>query len=184
LPSTFAAGAATRDEADGPMVRFDELSFCSYHPHMPVSNRDVAAVQRFYPQIYLACHTRHHHRRTKGAPLTPQESSILAHLDESTPIRAASLARHLGVVPSTMSAAIKRLTHLGYVVRDADGRDRRAAALRLSRQGARAMQAGSVLETTRVSAMLARLAAPDRARAIDGLGLLAAAARSLSGRGR
>jgi DNA-binding MarR family transcriptional regulator len=151
---------------------------------MPVANRDVAAVQRCYPQIYLACHTRHHHRRTAGEPLTPQESSILAHLDATTPMRAADLARHLGVVPSTMSAAIKRLTALGYIARDPDQRDGRAAALRLSRQGARAMQAGSVLETRRVAAMLARLSPVERARAVGGLAALAAAARSLAGTGR
>ena len=147
---------------------------------MPVSNRDVAAVQRCYPQIYLACHTRHHHRRTRGAPLTPQESTILAHLDETTPMRAADLARHLGVVASTMSAAIKRLSRLGHIARESDVRDARAAALRLSPQGARAMQAGSVLESKRVAAMLGRLKPADRARAIAGLSLLASAARSLT----
>ena len=139
-------------------------------------------IQVTYPQIYLACHTRHHHRRSKTSPLTPQESSILAHLDEATPMRAADLARHLGVVASTMSAAIKRLSALGYIARESDARDGRAAALRLSRLGARAMQAGSVLETKRVAAMLGRLPTADRQRAIDGLALLGAAARSLAAR--
>jgi MarR family transcriptional regulator, organic hydroperoxide resistance regulator len=147
---------------------------------MPVSNRDVAAVQRHYPQIYLACHTRHHRRRSSETALTPQESSLLAHLSEDEPVRAAQLARHLGVVASTLSAAIKRLTTLGFIARARDARDGRAAALRLSRQGARAMQDGSVLETRRVAAMLARLAPADRARALDGLALLATAARSLA----
>jgi len=147
---------------------------------MSVSNRDVAAVQRFYPQIYLACHTRHRRRRSNDAPLTPQESSILAHLDEDAPMRAADLARHLGVVASTMSAAIKRLTELGYITRETESRDRRALALRLSRQGARAMQTGSVLETRRVAALLAGLSPEKRARAVEGLGLLADAARALS----
>ena len=147
---------------------------------MPVSNRDVAAVPRHYPQIYLACHTRHQRRRSSETALTPQESSLLAHLSEDEPVRAARLARHLGVVASTLSAAIKRLTALGYIARAKDARDGRAAALRLSRQGARAMQAGSVLETRRVAAMLAGLAPSDRARALDGLALLAMAARSLA----
>lgn len=146
---------------------------------MAVSNRDVAAVQRYYPQIYLACHTRHNRRRSNDAPLTAQESSILAHLSEQDPMRAADLARHLGVVPSTMSAAIKRLSTLGYIVRARDDADARAASLRLSREGARAMQAGSVLETARVAAMLGNLARSDRAQAIAGLGLLASAALQL-----
>ena len=147
---------------------------------MPVSNRDVAAVQRHYPQIYLACHTRHQRRRSNAAALTPHESSLLAHLSEEQPMRAARLAHHLGIGASTLSAAIKRLTTLGYIAREKDAKDGRAAALRLSRLGARAMQAGSVLETRRVAAMLARLAPSDRARALDGLALLATAARSLS----
>src|SRR5262245_33515052 len=114
---------------------------------MSVPNDAVVAVQRCYPQIYLACHTRHQRRRSNLAALTPQESSILAHLSEREPMRASALARHLGVVPSTMSAAIKRLSALGYIARGTDAEDGRAASLRLSRLGARAMQAGSVLET-------------------------------------
>ena len=44
------------------------------------------------------------------------------------------------------------------------------------------MQAGSVLETARVRAMLDRLPPGDRGAAIKGLELLAAAARQLSNR--
>jgi DNA-binding MarR family transcriptional regulator len=94
-------------------------------------------------------------------------------------MRAAALARHLGVVPSTVSVATKRLSSLGYIARARDDDDRRASSLRLSRQGARAMQAGSVLETRRVASLLARLSADERTRAIDGLELLANAARRM-----
>ena len=143
---------------------------------MDVRNQDVVSVQRYYPQIYLACHTRHMRRRSNAANLTAQESSLLAHLDQTRPTRAATLARHLGVGASTLSAAIKRLTALGYISRDRDNADTRALALRLSAQGARAMQAGSVLDSRLVAAMLSRLSADQRARAIEGLGLLAHAA--------
>jgi len=146
---------------------------------MAVSNRDVLLVQRCYPQIYLACHTRHGRRRRNDAQLTPQESTILAHLSEHDAMRAADLARHLGVVASTTSAAIKRLTALGFIVREPDSNDRRAAAIRLSRQGVKAMQASSVLEPARVSTMLARLSAANRARALAGLQLLADAASAV-----
>jgi DNA-binding MarR family transcriptional regulator len=145
----------------------------------PVSNRDVAAVQRWYPQIYLACHTRHTRRRSNGMRLTAHESSILAHLSADQPMRASELARHLGVGASTMSAALKRLTTLGYIARARDVSDQRAASLRLSRLGERAMQGGSVLETSRVAALLGRLTRADRARALSGLELLAGAARQL-----
>jgi hypothetical protein len=53
------------------MLRFDELFRRFYHPCMPVPNRDVAAVQRCYPQIYLACHgesrTSHAGSRVEGS---------------------------------------------------------------------------------------------------------------------
>jgi MarR family transcriptional regulator, organic hydroperoxide resistance regulator len=162
------------------MIRFDEARRVPYDPAMPVANRDVAAVQRDYPQIYLACHTRHQRRRSNPAQLTAQESSLLAHLSERDARRAADLARHLGVVPSTMSAALKRLSSLGYIARARDEADGRAAALRLTRLGSRALQAGSVLETARVAAMLATLSTADRARAIEGLALLARAAASMA----
>lgn len=146
---------------------------------MPVSNRDVAAVQRYYPQIYLACHTRHQRRRSNAAQLTAQESGMLAHLSAEHPLRASDLARHLGVARSTLSATIKRLTALGYIARSRDRSDGRAAALLLSPHGVRAMQAGSVLETRRVTALLERLTSADRTRAIEGLALLARASAEL-----
>jgi DNA-binding MarR family transcriptional regulator len=149
---------------------------------MPVSKHDIVSVQRSYPQIYLACHTRHERRRANAAGLTPQESSLLAHLSAATPMRSATLAKHLGVGASTLSAAVKRLTSLGYIARDRDDADGRAVSLRLSAQGAKAMQAGSVLDTTRVAAMLSQLNPTERARAIEGLALLADAARRLSKR--
>jgi MarR family transcriptional regulator, organic hydroperoxide resistance regulator len=161
------------------IVRFDELSGRFYYGVMPVANRDVMALQRAYPQIYLACHTRHDRRRANAAQLTANESSLLAHLSEDQPLRASALARHLGVGASTLSASVKRLTALGYIARTPDGADGRAAALRLSPLGARAMQAGSVLETRRVVALLGRMSRADRRRAIEGLQLLADAALAM-----
>ena len=58
-----------------------------------------------------------------------------------------------------------------------DVTDRRAIELRLSRKGAAAMQASSVLDTPRVRKMLERLTPAERRRALDGLALLARAAR-------
>ena len=146
---------------------------------MVVASQDVRAVQAYYPRIYLACHIQHMRRTPARANLTESESNLLSHLDEQHPIRASSLARHMGVSRSSMSATIKRLIQLGYVTRAREPDDARAAALRLSPAGARAMQAGSVLDTDRVAALLARLAPSDRKQAIAGLRLLARAADQL-----
>jgi DNA-binding MarR family transcriptional regulator len=148
---------------------------------MPVSNRDVRLVQVAYPQIYFACHTRHVRRASTTTQLSATDSTLLAHLDEDAAVRATTLARHLGLAASTMSAAIARLAALGYVEQQRDGVDRRAVQLRLSAKGAAAMQASSVLESARVERMLGRLTAIERKQALDGLALLAKAARSARG---
>jgi DNA-binding MarR family transcriptional regulator len=144
---------------------------------MPVAARDVRLVQVCYPQIYFACHTRHLRRASTPTRLSAADSTLLAHLDERRSVRPTMLARHLGVAPSTLSAAVKRLTAHGYIVQDRASRDGRVRDLRLSRTGAEAMQASSVLESARVSLMLSQLSAAKRKQALAGLSLLAAAAR-------
>lgn len=151
---------------------------------MSVSNRDVRLVQVAYPQIYFACHTRHVKRRSSATQLSPADSTLLAHLDEQHAVRPTVLARHLGVAASTLSAAIARLAAHGYVIQRRDQADGRAIDLRLSRKGAQAMQASSVLESPRVKQMLAKLSAADRKLALGGLALLARAARASHGGGR
>lgn len=148
---------------------------------MPVSNRDVRLVQVAYPQIYFACHTRHIKRKSTAAQLSATDSTLLAHLDEVDTVRTTALARHLGVAASTLSAAIARLAALGYVEQQRDAQDRRAIGLRLSKKGAAAMQASSVLDSARVERMLARLTGSERKRALDGLAILGRAARGVNG---
>src|SRR5688572_29194595 len=103
---------------------------------MAVSNRDVEAVQRCYPKIYVACHTLHQRRRSNAAQLTANESSLLAHLDVHVSVRPSKLAAHLGIGRSTVSAAIRRLSRLGYIVREDDLADARVRGVRLSTLGA------------------------------------------------
>jgi DNA-binding MarR family transcriptional regulator len=158
------------------MLRFDERSPASYASHMPNAVRQV---QRWYPQIYLACHVDHKRPRSTQSGISPRESSLLAHLDERVPVTPADLARHLGVGAPTLSAALKRLARLGYVARDRDPKDSRRQQIRLTPAGARAMSDGSVLDTSRVVRLLNRLTPAERVRALDGLGLLARAAREI-----
>lgn len=144
----------------------------------------VRNIQTWYPQIYLACHTEHRRARATLGGISDRDSSILAHLDEHVPTTAAALARHVRIGAPAMSAALKRLTARGYVVRRQDAADGRRHELRLTAAGARAMAETSVLDSARVRMLLRRLAPSERARALDGLALLAAAARAMASPGR
>ena len=135
----------------------------------------VALVQRYYPQIYLACHKRHVRASSTAYRLSARDSSILVHLNETVPVTPTELTTHLGVRGSTLSAAIHRLERLGYLQRKRMPRDRRTVALTLSQQGATAMAATSVLDSERVEAVLARLKPSELKRALEGLELLAKA---------
>jgi len=140
----------------------------------------VEAVQRAYPQIYLACHAEHVKAKSNEYRLSARDSSILAHLDARKPQTANALAAHLGVRAPTFSAAIKRLVALGYVNRRADPNDKRAAQLTLSALGAKAMSATSVLDASRVATLLSKLTPRERAAAVAGLSLLAEGAERIA----
>jgi DNA-binding MarR family transcriptional regulator len=144
-------------------------------------NADILSVLRHYPQIYFACHVDHTRARSNPHGLSARDASILAHLDREQPLHAGELARHLGLRPSTVSAALADLERLGYLTRTPDPDDRRVQRLRLSERGEIAMAASSVLDAERVRALLDRLSPHERERALDGLGLLARAARSIGG---
>lgn len=145
---------------------------------------DVADLQRFFPQIYLACHIHHVRARSTRWRLSSHDASVLMHLDRNTGMRPGDLAKHLGVAASTLSATTSRLMRLGYLTVDTSARDRRARELRLTALGAEATAATSVLDAERTGAMLDLLSRSDRARAIGGLALLAQAARRLRPRRR
>ena len=140
-------------------------------------NRDVELVQRYYPQIYLACHKRHIRASTTAYRLSARDSSILVHLTETVPVTPTELAAHLSVRGSTLSAAIHRLERLGYLQRKRMPRDRRTVALTLTPQGAKARAETSVLDSERADAVLARLNRSERKRALEGLELLAKASQ-------
>lgn len=140
-------------------------------------NKDVLQVLHCYPQVYLACHVDHVRKRSTEHELSSTDSSILAHLDRANSIAANELARHIGVRPSTLSAALKRLEGLRYIEREELPHDRRRKLLLLTERGQRAMAATSVLDAKQVQKLLDALGPVDRKRAVDGLALLARAAR-------
>ena len=144
-----------------------------------MSADDIYEVQRLYPQIFLACHTDHVRAATTRWKLSSHDSAILSHLDRSSGLSPRSLAQHLSVAPSTLSASIKRLSNLGYLTCDAPANDKRRREIRLTDRGAEAMAATSVLDRERVRDLLKSLNPADRRAALNGLALLARAAREL-----
>jgi DNA-binding MarR family transcriptional regulator len=142
----------------------------------------LTAVMTLYPRIYFACHTRHVRDPQTQRLLSRRQASILDHLDEIEPTTVMDLAAHMGVTPATMSLSIDRLERKGYVVRLKDAKDRRRVHVRLTTAGVRVREASSVLDPARVEALVARLTDDERTRAVEGLGLLAEAARALSER--
>jgi DNA-binding MarR family transcriptional regulator len=155
-------------------VRFDERFFTFDDDRM--GDKDIFEVQRLFPQIYLACHVDHVRAASTAWNLSSRDASILAHLDRESAISPRALAGHLGVVPSTLSAAIARLSRLGYLTSEPLSGDKRRRELRLTSRGAKAVASTSVLDRNRVRELLGRLNAQERAAALRGLQLLAQAA--------
>ena len=137
-------------------------------------DRAVAAIQRAYPQIYYACHTRHVRGRSSDVHLSPRDSQILVHLDPARPLSVSLLARHLGLSVSTVSEALTKLERYGYVGKRG-GTDRRRVGVVLLPKGVRAIQASSVLESARLRAVLRRLPASGLLHVTRGLARLARA---------
>jgi MarR family transcriptional regulator, organic hydroperoxide resistance regulator len=148
----------------------------------------VQQVMELYPRIYFACHTRHVRDPKTKHVLSAHQASILDHLDEREPLALLDLARHMGVTPSTMSLHVERLVQRGYVSRGRDAKDGRRLNLKISVAGVRVREAKSVLDPSRVRALLARLSAEEQDAGIAGLALLARAGSeqmgALSGRMR
>lgn len=147
-----------------------------------MTDDDVFEVQRLYPQIYIACHTDHVRASSTKWHISSQDASILVHLDRDVGLSPRALARHLGVAPSTLSAAIARLSQLGYLTSKPHDADRRQRELRLTARGAEAIASTSVLDAERVQAVLNRLKPDERKAAVRGLTLLAEGARRLKDR--
>jgi len=139
----------------------------------------VFEIQRLYPQIYVACHIGHVRAGSTKFSLSSNGASILAHLSLRKGTSPRSLASHLGVAPSTLSAAIKRLAQLGYIANTPKATDRRQRELWLTELGAEAMRTTSVLDAKRVAQLVEKLLPREQKIALRGLALLARAAAEL-----
>jgi DNA-binding MarR family transcriptional regulator len=144
------------------------------------SPRDIDAVLNLYPQIYFACHRRHAVADDAAAALSPKQAGILEHLDPVEPMNLRSLAKHMGVTASTMSLNVDRLERAGHVRRERAGDDARQVELRLTEAGRRWKRRQKVLDRRRIRALLQRLTAKERRKALGGLELLARAAMAMT----
>jgi DNA-binding MarR family transcriptional regulator len=138
---------------------------------------DLFAVLRAYPQIYFACHAGHRTRGSSPSGLTSHDASLLAHLDDPEGSSPASLARHLGVARSTLSAALARLSQKKLISIEGNSADRRRRTIRLTQAGRSVVATESVLDPSRLAEVLALMSPTRRRQAVEGLKVLAAAAR-------
>lgn len=148
---------------------------------MPIATQ-VRAVMDDYPRIYFACHRRHVRDERTGAVVSAHRVSVLDHLDTDTPTHVSALARHMGVTASTMSLTLNRLEADGYVERRPDPADQRRVCVRLTEAGDTLRKSSSVLDPALVERLLAAMSPVNRALAVEGLALLAAAATKLGER--
>lgn len=141
---------------------------------------DVAEFLRFYPLIYLACHRRHVRDPKTRQTLSLNQAGIIDHLDLLEPTHLHSLAKHMGVTPSTMSLNVDRLEKAGYVRRDRDREDTRRIELRLTEAGNRLKEQQQPLAPELIATLLKRLNPSQRNAALHGLRLLAEAANQVT----
>ena len=139
----------------------------------------VFELQRLYPQIYLACHIDHIRAASTEWRVSSRDSSVLTHLSLRYGTSPRSLGAHLGVVPSTLSATLKKLAKFGYIRNIARTDDRRKRELWLTQRGAEAMSSTSILDAGRIRLLLKQLTRAEQEEAIRGLGLLGRAACAL-----
>jgi|GEM_PF-939792 len=139
---------------------------------------------RDYPRVYFACHRRHVRDEVSGRVLSSHQASVLDHLDAVEPTFVSRLAGHMGVTSSTMSLTLDRLEAGGFVSRSSDEADQRRVCVRLTAAGERIKRASSVLDPELLEALLGTLPETDRVRAVEGLALLALAAKRLGSSGK
>ena len=111
--------------------------------------------------------------------LSLNQAGILDHLDSIEPTSLRSLAKHMGVTASTMSLNVDRLEAAGYVHRERDPDNARQVQIRLTESGNRLKQRQNVLDPQLIEKLLKRLKGPDRTAALQGLELLADAAKEM-----
>ena len=109
--------------------------------------------------------------------VTVAQAAALEALFGHGPMRLSDLGRRLGIAPSTLTRNLERLVEGGLVARQADGRDARAARVRLTAAGRRAALGVAEREADFARQVLERIPEGRRAAVVESLGELLAAVR-------
>jgi DNA-binding MarR family transcriptional regulator len=109
--------------------------------------------------------------------LSVAQAATLDVLRTEGPVRLSALGRRLGIAPSTLTRNLDRLESAGYVVREGDSDDARAARVRLTASGRAAAAEVERRELAFARAVLERLPRERRAAALEGLRDLLVAVR-------
>ncbi len=148
-----------------------------------MARSDLTVVLGAIPRILEACRTRSVADPPSGVRVSGNQLRILRQLDDRDPAMVGELAEFMGVTASTMSLNLKRLEEAGLISRGRDPADRRVRNVLLTDLGRRIRDRHAPLDPVRVDAVLRALRPDRRARAVDGVALLAEAADRLSARG-
>lgn len=131
----------------------------------------IREVQRLYPLLYFACHGSH--GREDG--LSESALRLLHHVDGRAGILASELARHLDLSRSRLSEALTSLERAGLIRRESEGGGRKP--IHLTPRGEATLESSDGLNPRAIGAVLDRLSPAEQERVLDGLRLLADAAR-------
>ncbi|HET9654988.1 MAG TPA: MarR family transcriptional regulator [Kineosporiaceae bacterium] len=104
-------------------------------------------------------------RRDVSSGVAPGSLAVLATLSRCGPMRLGDLAAREGVSPPTLSRIVAVLEEGGYLTRQVDPRDRRAAQAAVTERGAQLIQGVGTARDQALRARLARLT-PEQEQAL------------------
>jgi DNA-binding MarR family transcriptional regulator len=110
--------------------------------------------------------------------MTIAQAATLETLRLEGPLRMGALGRRLGITPSTLTRNLQRLLDKGYVRRDADGDDGRAAVIALTSAGRKQADKLERQEEAFAGEILERIDPEHRAAVVERLADLLVAVRA------
>ena len=102
-----------------------------------------------------------------GEPVDLPSLYVLQTVLTSPGIRVSEVAGSIGLDSSTVSRHINNLEKVGYIVREADPRDKRATCLRLTEEGSAVLSAAFQMRASMIMDALKDWSAEDRRRLLE-----------------